>query len=853
MANLISSDTSRLEDNLVTPESLASIQQGNLTDKETLEQINAKADVNPKLPPDPFAEFESTLADPFAGLETPTGIPAEGDFPLSTSFEPQELPEYTPSVLRTELGSIARSSLIGGVASTFNEDFRLKNQENQSRLASIIADGMAKHGMQVEVLPSSGVLGGFTVMQLNDDGTKTELDSDFWREIGNSKYEVGGAIGVAFAASRAGALLPGWGKAVSIMSGAALGASLGRGADIVGLSKATGVLEDLQIDFIRDQMVEAGVLDVALGAIGSTAISASKGTFKLLGRAYDFVLNGNTEGAFKALKQHTGIDDAQAKEIVDQWETITGGKAPGGSLASKAVSVAVRTQPGTEGILNQAVVINPNVGGEISKGIADRARNVLESVKGLTSDNIAEVVTDDLGNYVKEVKNFYGAIKTVAVQEMKKTDFRFDYGKLAIDPLIKSINRKVTNPALKEQLINTLDRARSLSKRALADRKIRQGTFQNLLDLRTVMNDFKHNRKIVKFDDLEAVDKVLSGIEKEIKRGVNENMEDPARWLKEWKRANTEYSKMLSLKDNIMFKALTKPGIDADKVTAILSKDIKAIDSTFMQVMGRLPVKTRGLVEGAVLQGFVKSRSIGDQVGQQAIDFVKLQKDLAKMSFTDPVIRDTKRAISKIADVFKNDVNLFRASGKVSTDKFQSYLTADPVVRLKFAFASTIFNKVSKLIPSGRGDASALIDKASEVLKNPSNSKSIASLVKELPNDPELAATMNQLAIEYAKFGYKEAYPDVKLFRSEAQPSSTNGRLGEGKYWTTDETVAKVRSRETGSKVISEKFKPVRIADETNLPEGLTIKDLDEDVVAELKRQGFTGFTEGNDMVIFND
>ena len=210
--------------------------------------------------------------------------------------------------------------------------------------------------------------------------------------------------------------------------------------------------------------------------------------------------------------------------------------------------------------------------------------------------------------------------------------------------------------------------------------------------------------------------------------------------------------------------------------------------------------------------------------------------------------------------MFKNDINIFRATGNISTEKFTSYLTFDPVVRLKFAAANQTFNWARKLMPTAKGEAAALIAKATKVIKNPSNYRAVEDLIATLPEDKELKATVKQLAIEYARFGYPEAYPKVKVYRSGVPGRSNkpiDGKLGKGIYWTTDRKKALERGEAIGGKVVSEKILPARIADDNVIADLLgeeidisSIKDKTL-LVEKLKDAGFTGLTSGDDIVMF--
>jgi len=332
--------------------------------------------------------------------------------------------------------------------------------EDEYRLATTIAAGMKKHNMDVSVVANTEGLFPTYDLMLNTPEGPQKLDEEFWNAIGNSEYEITGAMGMAAGAARLGVALPGWGKVVSILGGAAVGASVGKAADLVKLSAATNELENLKASFVINRMIDAGVADLTFNILGTTVAKAATGSVKLVGKAYNYFAKGNLDGAYAALKTHLGVDDEQVKEIIRGWEHATGTKAPGIGLKEKATSVLPQVTPGGEDIVSQAAQLNPRVGAQVIKSISDRATNVIKAADNITTDNLGVVLHDDLGKYSSDVKNFYGGIKNHAVDAMENTGYQFDYDKLAIEPAFKAIGDKISNPAIKEQFLAKLDRVR---------------------------------------------------------------------------------------------------------------------------------------------------------------------------------------------------------------------------------------------------------------------------------------------------------------------------------------------------------------------------------------------------------
>lgn len=793
---------------------------------------------------------------------TPTGIPGEGDMPISTSISPEPL-KFTPEQVKSKYTSLHQKySTIGKtLAGVTIEDYAKEALQDEISLASDVVTGLNKHGINARAeLNTEGLFPTYDIIVDGPNGPEV-LDSDIFQDIANSKYELTGAISMAGSVMRGVSVLPMHPilKGILIASGASGGAAVGRVLDIETIAESVKELDNIKAKFYVEQMIDAGVADATFGILGVATVKAGVGLAKLVGGAFDLAMRGNLNGAYKALKDHVGLDDEQIKAIVKEWEGVTGKKAPGLSSKTKAIHVLPQTVPGAEDIAGQAGQINPRVGSSIIRSINDRANNVIKSANSLTSENAAIVIRDDLEKYTDSVKSFYGGIKNHGIDSMTDSNYRFDYDQLTLEPLFQRIEKNIQNPAVLERFQSRLERIRAIGKDLIvADEPPR--SFADLLDLVKVVNDFRYNSRISGHGNTEALKEIQGLLKEEIKKAATENMPNGKLWLDQWNKANVEYSKMLRLKDNVMYKALTKPGVNMDKVINIMTKDIKAIDGTFMEVLGKLPPKTRALAEGSVMKKLVDNSTIGTEGGLRAVHFPYLQKELNKIGFTSPEVREMKRAVNELGNVFRNDVNVFRSTGQISGAKFTSYLTFDPVIRLKFEIANQSFNFFRKLLPGAKGEATALISKASKVLENPSNAKAIEDLISALPNDPELVSSVKQLAIEYAKFGYPEHYPKVKVYRTVIPGKSAKtieGKYGKGMYWTTNKGTANTRSKATGAKVMSEKINPARIAsiEDINKIVGreVDLKELKDNptIINQLKDAHFLGLSINEDILIF--
>src|SRR5690606_4077010 len=135
--------------------------------------------------------------------------------------------------------------------------------------------------------------------------------------------------------------------------------------------------------------------------------------------------------------------------------------------------------------------------------------------------------------------------------------------------------------------------------------------------------------------------------------------------------------------------------------------------------------KTRHVAEGTVIRTLTDKFTAGVGEGIRAVHFPLLDEELKLVSFTSPEARQFKAVVSKLAEVFKNDVQLAGVSGQIQIPKFQSYLTTDPKVRLEFEIATGIFNTIKTYVPGKTQRNMALVRNLAKVLETPLNSRSV--------------------------------------------------------------------------------------------------------------------------------
>lgn len=598
-----------------------------------------------------------------------------------------------------------------------DEDSRNKAEAATKSLEQTTMDELKARGIPAEYRNG-------TLYTYDEQGKEIEVDDpSILQSLYRTKLEMSGAIAGGIAGAKVGRNIPtpigrAFGTVGGAIIGSAIGAATGTGADV--LLSNINLINKANDDVIYSKMLDSGIADIVMAPLGYAVGKAAIGSGKFVKKAFDYVFDGNSEGAYQHLLNHMGYDETQAKEVVAKLESLVGPLR--GTDKEKAIYALTQTQKGGEAIVAAASNLDPAASATIRNQVANRAEDILKLTDDLGASNVQAIVNQNMKNYTDEVKTFYKQVKESPAEFTK--DYSFDFNSLGIQPIVETIGAKIENPAIKQRFVNTMTRIEQASEGR---------TFNDLIDLRQAVNDIKFNGPTLKFSDAKTLDNAISAIDNEIDMAAKTHIPQYETWAKNWATAKTEYSKMKDLESNVLYKMLTKPGINEDTVVKAFTKYIGAGDNTFYQVMDKLPKNVQNRVEGAVLNNLTEKYAAGTLGGNRAIHFPLLSQELKKVSWQSPKTKQTVRTINRMADVFKNDVNLARVSGGIEIPRFQSYLTTDPIVRLKFEVASKFFNHIKQFYPGDEANVLALVKHASKLLENPVSNKSIKDMMKTVP------------------------------------------------------------------------------------------------------------------------
>lgn len=612
------------------------------------------------------------------------------------------------------------------------------------RWAHLVDDigGFMDEGMRAESALTSNTIKGHLVKELQDrgvqaevadgqifiampDGSKVELtDSSIAREVLTDIVKNQYTIGSSIAGATAGySLTPGSlpAKVAGATAGAAAGAYLGAGFD--ALINNIDLVNKLDAAQIHSKMVDEGVAAAILEPVGMVGAKLTVEAVKGLKNFYDFVLGGNREGAAQELKKNFNVDQTQIDEAIRNIEALQG-PLPVSNQIDKGIMAVALTRPGGEAVISAAGVFNPSTPAVVGNQVFKRAEDVLKTTRELAADNTLPIVRQNLDAYTREVQDYYKVVKEAPAEFTK--DYSFDFDKLGIMPIVDDIGTRIENPAIKQRFIDTLTRIEQAS----------EGRgFTDLIDLRQAVNDIKFNTSRMKFSDKQALDSVIKTIDTEIDNAAKTHIPNSDGWMANWKKAKSEYASMKDLESNVLYKALTRPGISEETVIKTFTKYIAAGDDTFYNVMEKLPKNVQNRVEGSVLNNLTEKYTAGAIGTNRAVNFPQLSNELKKVSWSSPKAKQVVRTINRMAEVFKNDVNLARVSGRIEIPSFQSYLTTDPVARLKYEVASNVFNYAKMLVPGEQANTLALVKNTGKLLENPLDAKALKDIMGAKPKE----------------------------------------------------------------------------------------------------------------------
>ena len=202
------------------------------------------------------------------------------------------------------------STMLKEVRGLWSPEQREAAAKDKAAVAQEVVNELGRQGFEN---PNYDIASGeFTVEK---DGVIVPVDSNLLLDLKKSGLETAGA-GILGAA---GFALAGPAGAIGLSS---LGSAIGRGGDI--LTNQIDLVKKVEGKLITDQMVEAGIFDLAATAVGTAVLKPVVGTAKWLKGVYNQVTNGNIDGAYEMALNHYGVSSEEATNLVKAFENLAG-------------------------------------------------------------------------------------------------------------------------------------------------------------------------------------------------------------------------------------------------------------------------------------------------------------------------------------------------------------------------------------------------------------------------------------------------------------------------------------------------------------------------------------------------
>lgn len=649
-----------------------------------------------------------------------------------------------------------------------------------------------------------------------ESGKWTKVTPDLLDEMASAKGEIIGGTAGAIAGAALTPIPHPLAKFLGSAAGAAAGAAAGTQLDY--LYSAIKTSEDMNAQVALNKALTAAELSLVGDTIAYPVAKLGGAAVRGIKRAKDLIIDGNSAGAYQALKDTMFVSDYEAQQLVEGMQKFAA--VPGSNTAEQRIASTVLTRPGGEAIVQSVVRDNPKASQAVVQALDSRAQDIMRTSSELSGEGVAKLLREDLDNYVADVKGFYGSVKDRALKAPGADQVQFDYDGLAVEPVLKRLQANIQDPTVLQRFVDQAQRIRETSD---------SRSFGDLLELYRLVNDFKFNKRIASKKDYDALNEVLTRIDGAVKQSAELVIPDSKQWLTDWASARAKYAQMKRTQENVLAKALRSPNVTEAQIGNTLVKHIQTVDGTLEEVLSKLPANARKRAEGAVLNTLVNKMTAGAEGGLRATDFPSLAKELDKITFTTKEPRQLKLAIGKMADVFKNDLALAKASGRVYFQRPGGFLADDLTSKFKYQAAQNIFQNVQKMLPTEQGRGIALIAKAAELLENPLHAKTAKELMEEYADVANIPDMIKKAQVEAAR----EA--------AEGKTSANVNLYGDGKVLSTKGSGAKQQiplHRIATADQVKELSETYGIAPSNT-------KELE----ALLKNQGFKGVMYGSDKV----
>lgn len=454
----------------------------------------------------------------------------------------------------------------------------------------------------------------------------------------------------------------------------------------------------------EQRAIEVGKEALLFGA-GETVVKYGGKVIKAPKKLYDYLANGNIDGAKKILKDDFSVSDNEMGEALESAsknikEDYTVGLTDKGKKQEQLLS-SVENSPHGQEVIKDAIGGNYKASLETSKTIDKRSKNIIKTFDDVEISGTE--IKKSVENYEKGVSKQFGDMRKAYREAFEDTDFRFKLEDLDIKSTLDNLTSKVTDPTTKEKFIAMNDAVKAI----INDVSNGSGVVKDmdiLLDIRQQMNKFyRKNSKAFELAPDQRVfksmiDKIDDVVENGIKEYLPKDMHKPMVDL--FDDARNEYSQMYKIADTKLYKSLMGDGQSTTERMDNLIKHTADDEKEFETLLKKLPFEDQQKIENSIIKSILNKNTVGGVDELQGVDYNKVMQSLDKMEefFVTDSGKESVKLLRDMNMKFGRDLDLLQTATNTGV-KVSTSIATSVEGKLKQGTARKIFDYLQAMVP----------------------------------------------------------------------------------------------------------------------------------------------------------
>lgn len=365
-------------------------------------------------------------------------------------------------VLRANTRQQNLANFVGGYGEEHKEQlFKESQATNQVVLAELAKQGV-KNATLIEQSQEIGfdatgnpVIAEAGDITYTDEFGKTAiLEDTFLNNLAMNKYQAAAGMAGAATGATVGIPLGPLGMAAGAVVGGLAGTLIGTAADT--LSASYNLKKDLDMQMMLSQMADAGTMELAFSALGTTVSKASISGMQKVASLGQFLKtkSTNVQGIEQAIKELFKIGEEEAQQLAVKLSVMTKGASEELTpTEQKVLGIMTQHKRGAK-MMSDVKVASVTGGSGFQKSISERKEDLTALVKKESLDDAGVVIKDSLDSYNQGMKDIYSETvnqaSVLAKSDPDATEYVVPYNELLIEPLLKDIYRGIKDTAKRE-------------------------------------------------------------------------------------------------------------------------------------------------------------------------------------------------------------------------------------------------------------------------------------------------------------------------------------------------------------------------------------------------------------------